>query len=553
MNEMMSKPKATAPGITEHTPADEVWGDPIPLPVGLPPVASFGPELLPEAFRSWVMDIANRMQCPPDYPGVAAIVTASAVMGRQIGIYPKRRDDWLVVPNLWGAVVGRPSLMKTPALAEARKMLARLEAEARKKYEAELEEYELAGTVARIIEGEKKKTAAKNAKKAIADGGDPRDAARAAMKSNANDDTSPPVRRRYVSQDTTVEKLGELLNETTRGLLIFRDELVGFLRSMDKDGHENDRGFYLEAWNGNGAYTYDRIARGTLEIDAACVALLGGIQPGPLRAYIAQANAGGAGDDGLLQRMQLLVWPDRADEWVNVDQWPDTEAKTRAYEIFERLDRITPQLGPDVPGLRFDEQAQQAFNTWREAFEYRFITEEMPPALEAHLTKYRSLLPSLALIFHMIDTPDAGSVGVEHVRRGIFWLEYLETHARRLYAQILDPGMMAAIALAERLPELDDPFHPRDVYRKGWSGLDRHQTDKALEVLVDLNHVAPRPGKNGGRPTTLYAKNPAQKFSRPLKGGTDKTDKKGEKGGFVSFVSTSSKELPENFSDEVAF
>ncbi len=73
--------------------------------------------------------------------------------------------------------------------------------------------------------------------------------------------------------------------------------------------------------------------------------------------------------------------------------------------------------GADITSLRFTDAAQESFNAWRENFERRFLTEEMPPALEAHLTKYRSLLPSLALIFHLIDTPDDSAVGVEHVRR----------------------------------------------------------------------------------------------------------------------------------------
>ena len=222
--------------------------------------------------------------------------------------------------------------------------------------------------------------------------------------------------------------------------------------------------------------------------------------------------------------MQLLVWPDRGEEWVNIDRWPDTDAKNRAYEIFQHLDSLTPTIGPDVVGLRFDEAAQQSFDHWRETFERRFITEDMPPALEAHLTKYRSLLPSLALISHLIDTPDEASVGYSHVVRAIDWLAYLETHARRLYAQILDPGMVAAINLAARLDELPDPFHPRDAYRKGWSGLDRSQTEKALEVLTDLNHIAPRAAKTGGRPTTAYAKNPVLR-EQTTKNRTAKTDK----------------------------
>jgi len=528
----MSKPEPQ--GFTEHTPAAEVWAEPIALPDGLPPVAPFNENLLPDALRPWVMDISERMQCPPDFPAVAAIVCASAVIGRQLGIKPKRRDDWVVVPNLWGAIVGRPSLMKTPALAESRKMLSRLEREAGEKFEAAMAEYEIAASIAEMIGKEKKKGAADALKKAMAEGTDPAAAARRALE-GASLEQPRPVRRRYTTQDPTVEKLGELLCETPRGLLIFRDELVGWLRTMDKDGHENDRSFYLEAWNGNGRYIYDRIGRGTIEIDAACVSLLGGIQPGPLRSYIAQANSGGMGDDGLLQRLQMLVWPDRGDDWVNVDEWPDTEAKNRVYAIFERLDQLRPHIdGGDVPAVQFSDAAQEDFNAWREKFERRFLTEDMPQALEAHLTKYRSLLPSLALIFHLIDTPERGTVGAEHVARAEAWLAYLETHARRLYAQVLDPGMVAAIALSKRLKDLPEPFTAREVSQKGWAGLDREAVEKAIGVLTDLSHIVPRDipaGGTGGRPTKVYAKNPALFLPKSPKGEPSKPSK----GGFEGF------------------
>ena len=68
---------------------------------------------------------------------------------------------------------------------------------------------------------------------------------------------TPPAAKRYLVNDTTVEKLGELLNHNPNGLLLFRDELSGFLHMMDRPGHENDRAFYCEAWNGTGAYTYE--------------------------------------------------------------------------------------------------------------------------------------------------------------------------------------------------------------------------------------------------------------------------------------------------------
>ena len=67
--------------------------------------------------------------------------------------------------------------------------------------------------------------------------------------------------------------------------MYFRDELVGFFRTMDRQGHESDRGFYLETWNGLGSFIYDRIGRGTVIIPNVCLSIFGTIQPGPLARY----------------------------------------------------------------------------------------------------------------------------------------------------------------------------------------------------------------------------------------------------------------------------
>ncbi len=94
------------------------------------------PELIPEPLRPWLLDSAERMQVPLDFVAAPAVVALAGVIGRSVGIRPKRHDDWLVIPNLWGEVIGRPGIQQTPAVAEATRPLRRLAYQAQEAFEA---------------------------------------------------------------------------------------------------------------------------------------------------------------------------------------------------------------------------------------------------------------------------------------------------------------------------------------------------------------------------------------------------------------------------------
>ena len=191
------------------------WPDPQPLPDELPPVVPFDFDLLPSSLRPWIKDIAERVQCPPDFPAIAAMIVLATVVGRKVGIRPKLHDDWLVVPNLWGAAIGPPSVMKTPAIQEALRPLKRLEIDAKREFDEVMKEFSAHQLVA-----EQRRVAAKTEiRKALRDPeGNPQKVARDAIAQDA----SRPTRRRFMVNDSTVEKLGEILNENPNGALIYR-------------------------------------------------------------------------------------------------------------------------------------------------------------------------------------------------------------------------------------------------------------------------------------------------------------------------------------------
>jgi putative DNA primase/helicase len=117
------------------------WPEPKPLPDGLPSVDAFSNEFLPEKLAPWVDDISSQMQCPPEYVAIPAVIALGALIGRRIGIKPQEHTDWLEVPNLWGFIVGRPGMLKSPAMNEALRPLRALEAAASQEHEVELVSY----------------------------------------------------------------------------------------------------------------------------------------------------------------------------------------------------------------------------------------------------------------------------------------------------------------------------------------------------------------------------------------------------------------------------
>jgi putative DNA primase/helicase len=498
---------------TQGGTADE-WPDPVPLPDALTPVMPFDPELLPEALRGWVADGAHRMQCPPDFMAVGAVVALSSLIGARAVVAPKERDDWRVVPNLWGLIVGRPGVMKSPALSEAMRPLHRLESTEREQWQAAHEAWSIEAKMAEMGNDAREK----QARGLVA-----KDPAAARELLTPTDGPTEPTMRRFVVNDATVEKLGEILTVNPWGLLVFRDELHGLLCSMDRQGQEGARGFYLTGYDGNQGHAVDRIGRGETYIPRVCIAMLGGIQPGKIQSYVRDAVAGGSGDDGLLQRFGLAVWPDVEREFKYVNQWPDTPAKQTAWAVFERLAALQPATDTDPQEWRFSPEAQALFVEWLVPFETELRGDDLHPALVSHLAKYRKLVPALALIFALVDTPDSGGViQRSELMRALAMSEYLRSHAERVYAAAVIPETGGAEALLSKIKAgklrdgdgvLLETFTPRLVAVKNWAGLGTPDAVRKASELLEIHGWLKRDdvasGVKGGRPSERYRINPA--------------------------------------------
>jgi hypothetical protein len=145
----------------DYAPSEAQWEEPKPIPDGLPPVSYFETDFLPGAIGAWVLDIADRMQCPVDFVAIPAIAALGSVLGCKIGMRPKQRSDWTVIPNIWGMVIGTPGAMKSPAIGEALKPLRRIEAKACDTYKTAKEHYERETEIFKMMDDDAKSKARK--------------------------------------------------------------------------------------------------------------------------------------------------------------------------------------------------------------------------------------------------------------------------------------------------------------------------------------------------------------------------------------------------------
>ncbi|MCZ6626258.1 MAG: DUF3987 domain-containing protein [Deltaproteobacteria bacterium] len=502
---------------TENTPS-KGWPDLEPLPTLLPTAPDLDPDLLPQSLKPWLLDESHRMQAPLSMFVIPALIALSSVVGRSIAIFPKEFDDWQVIPTLWGAVVARSGTMKSPAQQRAMRPLEVLVSEAEKEHKEAM----LDALAEDEIFKAKIKSVNDEIKSAVGGGLSCRELKTKLATLIKQRVESMPTKPRYKTSDPTTEKLAEIMAENENGVLLIRDELSGWLRNLEKDNRQGDREFYLESWAGDSSFTVDRIGRGTIEVAALCLSLCGGIQPAKLARYVTESVEEGWGDDGLLQRLQLSVYPEIPGKWELVDQQPDMKAYNQALEVFRRLDglkKVKPvRLLGGVPGLHFDPDAQEFFNYWLWSLEQRLRSDEITcEAVRSHLSKYRSLMPTLAVLLHLADAPGKSPVTLEAAEKAAALCDYFEAHAKKIYAPAINPGLQAAHFLAGKIKagKIADGGPVREIYRRQWHGLTTGASVRSgLNVLEEFNWIRCEDVDPAtGRPSEIVRLNPALKKS----------------------------------------
>ncbi|WP_105188493.1 DUF3987 domain-containing protein [Pseudoalteromonas sp. T1lg48] len=489
-------------------PKEFIERRPLPIKTKLLPVKPFDCEMLPAPYIDFAKDVAERMDnTSPDYVGVALMTLTAGLVGARVAVQPKEFDSgWTETPTLWAAAVGKPSAKKTPAMSAVLALLNPIQKKFHDEYAAEVRVYDAEIKLNKLEE----KAAEAKAKKVIFDINSKlsrNEKLELLAEPETKEALIKPQFRNVVINDCTAEALALRLENNPYGVLQYRDELTAWLSSMTAQDRAHERAFFLECFSAkNIPYSQERITRDNVKLERTVLSVMGSIQPSKLLPHL-NSRRKGSTDDGLLERIQLAVYPDNLGT-KRVDKSPDKVAKSQAQEALNKIAEIPdPEDGKQLV-FKFSPEAQQAYN-----HQYELLHSEAESADEswqAVIGKHATLLAKLALLTNLIEAPESREISVSSLKKAIWWLGYLQSHAQRIYA-LTDDNIESATSLLGKIDNLSNPFQMSDFTRNGWKGLKSSEDRRlALELLVRhgyLHEITVTP--KGLKPYKAYYKHPS--------------------------------------------
>jgi hypothetical protein len=419
------------------------------VPPALPAVDAFPVEIFPAPLARFVEEGATALGCPSDYFAVPMLVLAGAAIGTARAISPKA--SWTEHPSLFACVIGPPASGKSPALNEVATPLGQRQSELEADFRRDWAAYESA------LERHKAQRR-RSRRSGTSDGSDSsgRDKGKSGTREGRHRQRvpagqtvldllpEPPVMRRVLTSDATVESLSPILANSPRGIALVRDELAAWKRGFDmyRGGRGNDRQFFLSLWSGSRIVLDRKSNPRPLIIERPFLGLVGGFVPD----MVAELADEEGREDGFLDRI-LFAWPDASPLPV----WSDAEISDTARQAWKgALDclwRLQPldddPVKPRPKVLRLSKSAKTAWVAFFDKQAEAVNTPECPPGLKGTLVKLRGYALRLALIVQGLRfaVGEADLEGIDEVsmEAAITLVGYFTSHAEKVHAAMAKP------------------------------------------------------------------------------------------------------------------
>jgi len=246
--------------------------EPIELPIQIKNEELIFPiDIFPVEIQNYMIKCHETLDSSIDYMGASMLWLISVIVGNSVRIEVK--PGWEEPGATWISVLGKAGIGKTPSIHNIVNPIMKVNNREVKNYIKSREKYD-----AYMSLDKKERQDTEEIKK--------------------------PVKTQFIAMDITLEALVDLHEENKNAVGVFKDELAGWFKDMNKYRTGSDLEFWLSSWSGKSVFLNRKTAKSSF-VESPLIPVLGGIQPRIMDQFYTDENK----DNGFIDRM-LLCLPD---------------------------------------------------------------------------------------------------------------------------------------------------------------------------------------------------------------------------------------------------
>ena len=340
-------------------------------------------EIFPESVQAIIKDAKDTIGFNPDYLSTGILSNCATAIGNTVTLF---NGSYISQPILWLAIIGRSGIGKTHPLKFAKKPIEEKDKQNYIEFQGLMQNYE----------------------------------------SQEDKKGNRPNYIKSILEDFTPEKLAESLQHNEKGILIFKDELIGWINSFDQYKKGGDQQKYLEFFNG-GTLSVDRVSKPPIRVEKTNVNILGGMQPSLLKAMASNNRS----DDGFLARF-LFVYPTN----IRPNLFTGKTVQPIHVENYKRL--ILGLCDAPATALKATDSQIKIYQQWQHKKAKDCHNDDLETLIQSKLETY---VWRLALIIEMMQQASQNkfkdSLSDASIYKALKLIEYFRINTLRVYDKIL--------------------------------------------------------------------------------------------------------------------
>lgn len=327
-------------------------------------------EIFPKPIQSYILECNSKLDSNIDYMGCSLLWLISVCIGNAINIEVKK--GWNENAVVWINTVGKAGIGKTPSINNIIWPLKKLNSREIKKYFKEYEKFEF---YEKLSDKDKKDYP----------------------------EVNRPRKSQFIANDITLEALIDLHTENENSIGMFKDEVAGWFKDMNKYRAGSDLEFWLSCWSGESVVVNRKTSKGAF-IEKPFIPVLGGIQPNILQSFYTEENK----ENGFIDRM-LLCYPDAIVDLYNdneIDQsilnWYSDNIECFFDIIKNHLKRDSENVIIPLTAVFSPEAKKEWVRIFNNITNFQNSDNENE-YLKSMYPKQKSYIPRFCLLIHVFD------------------------------------------------------------------------------------------------------------------------------------------------------